>query len=75
MNEFEKARQFGLIDIPTGQQCFRVFTDRYDSVMIQTFGYPVKAIWQGNQIIVEMQSGEVFVYNSLSPSGYYRVSR
>jgi hypothetical protein len=75
MNEFEQARQFGLIDIPSGMQCFRAFIDRYNSIMVQTAGQPIRGMWQGNQIIIEMSSGDTLVYNSLSPAGYYRVSR
>lgn len=75
MNEFEQARMFGLIDIPPGQQCFRPFIDKYNPVMIETLGQPVRAMWQGNQIIVDMENGDTRVYNSLSSAGYYRVSK
>lgn len=75
MNEFELARQFGYIDIPSGMQCFRVFTDRYNSILIETGGQPVRGMWQGSQIIIEMENGDTRVYNSLSPAGYYKVSK
>jgi hypothetical protein len=54
MNEFEKARSFGLITIPEGQMCFHVHTDRYNFISVETSGYPIHAMWQGDQIIVKM---------------------
>ncbi len=75
MNEFEQARSFGLITIPQGQMCFYVHTDRYTFISVETSGYPVHAMWQGDQIIVEMNYGDTRVYNALSSSAYYVVSK
>lgn len=74
MNEFEQARSFGLIDCPHGLMCFDVYTDRYNFIRVETLGYPIRAIWQGNQIIVEMNNRDKRVYNSLSSQSYYVVS-
>ena len=74
MDQFEQARSFGLIDCPPGLMCFNVHTDRYNFIRVETLGYPVRAMWQGNQIIVEMRDGDRRVYNSLSSHSYYVVS-
>lgn len=74
MNEFEQARSFGLIDCPSGLMCFNVHTDRYNFIRVETAGYPIRAIWQGNQIIVEMKDGDRRVYNALSSQSYYVIS-
>jgi hypothetical protein len=75
MNEYEQARSFGLITIPEGQMCFYVHTDKYNLIRVETLGYPIKAMWQGDQIIVEMHYGETRVYSALSSSAYYVVSK
>lgn len=74
MNEFEQARLFGLIDCPSGLMCFNVHIDRYNFIRVETAGYPIRAIWQGNQIIVEMKDGDKRVYNALSSQSYYVIS-
>jgi hypothetical protein len=75
MSDFEKARMFGLIDIPYGQRCFRPFIDKYNPYSIETNGQPVRAMWQGNNIIVDFEDGETRIFSTLSPEGYYRVSK
>jgi hypothetical protein len=75
MNEFEKARSFGLITIPEGQMCFHVHTDRYNFISVETSGYPIHAMWQGDQIIVKMNYGDIRVYSELRSSSYYVVSK
>ena len=75
MNEFEQARSFGLITIPQGQMCFHVHTDRYNFISVETSGYPIDAMWQGDQIIVKMNYGDTRVYSELSSSAYYVVSK
>jgi hypothetical protein len=32
-------------------------------------------MWQGNNIIVDFEDGETRIYSTLSPDGYYRVSK
>jgi hypothetical protein len=75
MNEFEQARSFGLIDCPQGLMCFDAYIDRYNSRRVSTPGYPIRAMWQGNQIIVEMRHGDTIVYSDLNSSAYYVVSK
>jgi hypothetical protein len=75
MNEFEQARSFGLITIPHGLCFFYVHIDKYNFISVETSGYPVKAMWQGDQIIVEMSHGDIRVYSALSSSAYYIVSK
>ena len=74
MSEFEQARSFGLIDCPHGLMCFDAYIDRYNSRRVSTPGYPIRAMWQGNQVIVEMRGGEKIVYSALSSQSYYVVS-
>jgi hypothetical protein len=53
---------------------FDAYIDRYNFIRVATPGYPIRAMWQGNQVIVEMRGGEKIVYSALSSQSYYVVS-
>lgn len=76
MNEFEQARSYGIIDIPTWMRCcFRVFLDQHYPVPVQTSEQPVRAYWSGSVIVVEMENGEIRRYHGLSESSFTIVYR
>lgn len=74
MSLLQESRRCGMIDLPKNiGPCFRVWQSDYDCVTIPTGQYPSRAMWQGENIIVEFESAPTRIYHGLDSAAYTQI--
>lgn len=71
----DECRQYGFIDIAPRSQgpYIRVWRNNYEPITIPTGPWPIRAMWQGNNIVAEFENSPPRVYHGLSSDAFTEI--